>query len=126
MAANLSNWAENAMADWLLGGSAPVRPTSRNVKLHIGDPGEDGTGNAAANTTRKAVTFAAASGGVAASSSSATWTAVSTTETYSHVSVWDDITAGNCIAYGALTASKAMTAGEDFSIPSGDLSLTLS
>lgn len=68
MANELANWAENACMDWLMGGSTPTRPSGRYVKLHIGDPGEDGTTNAAANTTRQAGTFSAASGGATSNS----------------------------------------------------------
>lgn len=125
---SISNYAENKLLDAVVnasttGGGLPT--ADPYVKLHIGDPGEDGTSNAAAETTRKQVAFAAAASGSAASSADATWTNVSTTETYSHISMWDASTAGNCLWTGALTASKAVTAGDTFTIPSGSLTVSL-
>lgn len=95
------------------------------LKLHIGDPGEDGTGNAAGETTRKGISFAAAGSGAVATSADLDWTSVSTSETYSHFSIWDNVTAGALYATGTLTPTSAITAGENFQIASGDLTFTL-
>lgn len=116
---SLSNYLENELLDHIAG-STYTAPAGLYVKLHLGDPGEDCTSNAAVETTRKAVTFAAASGGSMAASGSpvAEWTSVSTTETYTHFSVWDASTAGNPLGYGALSASAAMTAGDTFQLTS--------
>ena len=54
-----------------------------------------------------------------------TWTSVSTSETYSHISLWDASTAGNCVAKGDLTAPKAVNSGDTFEIPSGSLTVSL-
>lgn len=118
---SISNYAENKMLDTLRNTSFAVANTY--VKLHTGDPGEDGANNAATNATRQAVTFSAASSGSMASSANVTWTNVSTTETYSHWSIWDASTAGNCLWTGALSSSAAVTAGDTFQITS--LTLTL-
>lgn len=121
-----TNYAEAKVVDHLLGTTTFTKPTAVYVKLHTGDPGEDATSNAAGETTRKVVTFGAASSpsGVATSNSSADWTSVSTTETYSYFSIWDASSAGNPLLTGALTASVAVTAGDNFSIPSGSLTVT--
>lgn len=111
-----SNFAENEIADWLGANGAPSSVANVYVKLHLGAPGEDGTANAAVETTRQEATFNAASGGAVALTATVTWTNVSTTETYSHISLWDNATAGNCLATGALSATAAMTAGDDFQI----------
>lgn len=94
------------------------------VKLHIGDPGEAGTANAAGETTRKAASFGNSASGTATSDADLTWTNVSTSETYTHVSMWDASTAGNCLGSGALTSSKAVIAADTFVIPSGSLTFT--
>jgi nitrous oxide reductase accessory protein NosL len=123
----MSNYLEDAIANALRGGGNGVSftaPAAVYVKLHTGDPGEAGTSNAAGNTTRQAGTFGASSGGVITSNADITWTSVSTTETYSHVSLWDNSTAGNCLGSGALTSSRAVTAGDTFRIASGQLTFT--
>lgn len=125
---SVSDYAENKLLDAVLnatttGGGLPTADVW--VKLHIGDPGEAGTSNAAGETTRKQASFAAASGGACATNADLTWTNVSTTETISHISLWDASTAGNHLWYGALSASKAVNAGDTFTISSGNLTVSL-
>lgn len=119
----ISNYLEDELLDTLDGSGSAYSASATYLKLHIGDPGEDGTGNPAAETTREAVTFSAASGGSKVSTATVEWTLVSTTETYSHWSMWDNATAGNCLWYGALSANASVTAGDTFEITS--LTLTL-
>jgi hypothetical protein len=96
------------------------------VKLHIGDPGAAGTTNAAANTTRQQATFgAAASGGAISTPAAVEWTSVPNTETYSHVSLWSASTGGTFLGSDDLSSTAAVTAGDTFRIPTGDLDLTL-
>lgn len=120
---SISNYGELAFLNSLRGTAFSV--ANVYVKLHLGDAGEDGTTNPAANTTRQLVTFSAASGGSMASSATVTWTNVSTTETYSHWSLWDSVgpTGGNCLWKGALSSSASVTAGDTFQITSLTLSL---
>ena len=123
---DLTDYAENqllnAMFDNVVG-DLPV--VSVYVKLHLGDPGEDATANAAVEVTRQGPISGAVAVGVYTSDAAITWTSVSTTETYSHVSLWDAATIGNALAKGALTASKAVNSGDTFTIASGDLTVTL-
>jgi hypothetical protein len=119
----ISNFLENELLDTLDGAGSAYSASATYLKLHIGDPGEAGTGNPATETTRKAVSFGAASGGSKTSTATVEWTLVAATETYSHWSLWDNSTAGNCLWYGALSANAAVTAGDTFEITS--LTLTL-
>lgn len=118
---SISNFGENVLLDTLR--NQPFSVAATYLKLHTGDPGEAGTSNAAAETTRQSVSFSAASSGSMSSSATVTWTNVSTTETYTHWSLWDNATTGNCLWSGALSASAAVTAGDTFQITS--LTLTL-
>ena len=122
---SLSDYAENALADHLMGTSSLTMPTVIHAKLHLGDPGEAGTSSPAVETTRSAdIGFGAASGGVATASATVSWTSVSTAETYSHISLWDHPTAGNCLGSGALAASKAVNIGDDFDLTALTFTLT--
>lgn len=124
---SLSNYLEDAIANALRGGGAGTSftaPANVYAKLHTGDPGEDGTANAAGNTTRQAATFGASSGGVISLSNTPAWTSVSTTETYSYVSLWDASSAGNCLGSGAMTSSVAVVAGDNFSLTALTVTLT--
>jgi hypothetical protein len=118
---SISNYAELALLNTLRNTSFAVAATY--VKLHTGDAGEAGTTNAATETTRKAISFSAASSGSMASSATVEWTNVAASETYSHWSLWDASTAGNCLWSGALSSSAAVTAGDTFQITSLTLSL---
>ena len=69
-------------------------------------------------------TFAAASGGTIESDNAQTWVNVAGSEDYTHFSLWDNSTAGNCLFTGTITAN-AVTAGDTFTIASGDIDLTL-
>lgn len=120
-----TNYLENALVNAVFRNTSYTSPATVYVKLHTGDPGEDATNNAASETTRTAVTFGAPSNGVITNSGDVTWSAVSTSETYSHISIWDASTGGNPLVYGALTSPVALTAGGDFTIPTGQLSITL-
>lgn len=96
------------------------------VKLHLGDPGAAGTANPAAETTRKQATFGSAATGRAISNTTAIeWTNVSTTEVYSHVSLWSASTGGTFLGRDDLSSTASVTAGDTFRIPIGDLDLTV-
>lgn len=93
------------------------------VKLHVGDPGANGTANAAVETTRKQATWNAASGGHADNSNTLTWTNVAGTEDYTHFSLWTASTAGT-FGYSGLLVGNALTAGDTAVIAAGDLDIT--
>ena len=109
-----SDYLELKVLDHSLGTSAWTAPTNVYVKLHLGAPGEAATANAAVEATRKIAAFNAASGGSAALTSTLSWVSVSTTETYTHFSIWDAVSAGNALYVGALSSPAVMTAGDDF------------
>ena len=49
---------------------------------------------------------------------------MSTSETYTHVSLWSAATSGTFIASGSITAA-AITAGQNFTIAAGGLAVSL-
>lgn len=122
--------ATNVLNPWLnairSGGSTFTVVAGTFVKLHTGDPGANGTANAAAgSTTRVAVTQGAAAGGaIAMTGTQPQWTNGGTSETISHVSVWDAITSGNFLYSVALTASQAWAAGNTFTLTGLGVTLT--
>lgn len=120
----LTNYAENALLDHILSTTAWTMPTNTYVKLHTGDPGEDATLNAATEALRKVLSFGAAASAAIETDAAVDWDNVSTTETYSHFSIWDALTGGNPLCYGAFAASYSVTAGDDFQIPIGDIDLS--
>ena len=120
---SISNYAELKILEHTTGKTSWTMPATVYVKLHLGDPGEAATSNVAVEDTRKSAAWATAASGAIATSATLEWTSVSTTETYSHWSMWDDLTAGNALWSGALSTSAAATAGDTFQITSLTLSL---
>lgn len=114
----------NSALDAIYRNTSYTGPATLFVQLHVGAPGAAGTSNVAGNTTRKAITFGAASGGVSTSTSDENWTNVSTTETYTHFSIWDASSAGNFIGSGTLTANP-VTAGDTFDLAIGAVTVAL-
>lgn len=94
------------------------------VKLHVGDPGSLGTANPAVETTRKSVSFGAASGGVCVSSSLVSWTNIAGSETATFFTVWDAVSGGNFLFSGSITA-LAYTAGDTLNIGAGAMTVSL-
>jgi hypothetical protein len=97
------------------------------IQLHTGDPGAAGTSNIAGNATRKLVSFGAASGGVMSNDTAITWTSgeVDTSEDYTHWSGWSASSSGTFVGSGTVSAN-AVTSGDEFELPIGDVDLTLS
>lgn len=92
-------------------------------KLHTGAPGATGANNAAAETTRKQGSFAAAASATVSTNAQLQWTNVAGSEDYTHYSMWTASTAGTCGHTGTVTAN-AVTAADTFTIASGDLDIS--
>lgn len=125
MAAGLASAIANSILNALCRNVAWSQPAAFWVKLHTGDPGAAGATNAATETTRKQATFSAAASGAITTSADLTWTNVAATETITHISFWDASTAGTFLGSDALAASKALTAGDTFTLAAGDIDLDL-
>ncbi len=125
MATGLASGIANSILDSLARNVSWTPPAAFCVKLHTGDPGAAGTANAAGNTTRVAVTCSAASGGSITNSADIAWTNVSTSETYSFVSFWSATSAGTFLGSDDLNTSRAVLAGDNFTISAGSLTLAL-
>jgi hypothetical protein len=123
MATGVSSYLANAWLD-AVGNNTSFAVATVYVKLHVGDPGANGTSNAATETTRKAASFAAASTGSIASDAAITWTNIAGSQDATHFTAWDNVSAGNFLFSGTITAN-AYTAGDTFTISSGALTVSL-
>lgn len=93
------------------------------VKLHTADPSAAGTNAPSAVTTRNQLTLNAASGGACTLSALAAYS-MTATETITHVSVWDNPTAGTILATGVLSVSKAVNNGDTLTFNTFSVSIT--
>jgi hypothetical protein len=125
---SISNYLEGKILNKVFKATDFTSPTVY-AQLHGGDPGDDGTSNVLAGyTTRSsAISFGTVSGGSVASSADITWTSITPSGSglISHVSLWDASTSGNCLWTGALTPNRTVSSGDNLTIPSGSLIISL-
>ena len=78
---------------------------------------------------RKAVTatgFGAASGGAITNPAEFKWTdATANWGTITHIGLYDAVSGGNLLVYGALTSSVAITSGDIFKIPASGFTIQM-
>lgn len=100
------------------GGTTDTVVAGTFVKLHTADPGVAGTTAAAVGSATR-VTVAQAASTVALLAMTGTaplWTNAATTETITHISVWDAITAGNFMYSVLLGTPQPWVAGNTFTL----------
>jgi hypothetical protein len=126
--ANLSDWSENALLDWLMGGASPTRPTTRYLALFTAAPNDAGGGTEVSGNgyARQAFTSGAASGGTCSNDAAVAFTASGGNfSTVSHIGVFSASTGGNLLWHGAMAASKTVNDGDTLNFAIGDLDFTL-
>jgi len=126
---SLSNLFETRVLTWLLTGDAVTRPSSFYVALFTSNPDEDASGTEVSTSgtayARQSVSFTV-SGNTASNSAAIEFpTATASYGTVTHIGVFDASTAGNLIAYAALSTSKAIDTGDVLRINSAELDVTL-
>jgi hypothetical protein len=110
----------------MLSGTAFTAPVGAFIKLHTADPGAAGaTAAAVGSAVRVAITYAAAAAGVKSMNGTLpVWTNGGTTETITHISSWDAITAGTFLWDAVLTAAQAWASTNTFTLTSLSLTMT--
>ena len=125
----ISNYLENALLNATLRNTSYTSPATVYAALFTSDPTDAGTGTECTGTgyTRKAITFAAPSGGVTTNSAAACEFDQATGDwgTITHFGIFDAITTGNLLYYGALTTSKVIESGDVFKFSTSSVSVTL-
>jgi len=126
---SFSNHLETEILDHVFGGNAYTAPGTLYLALFTSNPDEDGSGTEVSTSgtayARQTVTFTV-SGNTATTDAAVEYsTATANFGTVTHVGVMDASTAGNLLAYAALTSSKTIETGDVFRVPAGDLDITL-
>lgn len=96
------------------------------IKLYKGAAGAAGTENAATETNRKKVTWAAPASKIIKNSAALEWVEVTTTETYKEIGMWSAEAAGTFYGAFALTSERSVNNGDTFKIAAEKLSITAS
>ena len=127
MANGVSATLANSWLDALCNNTSYAE-TNTYAKLHLADPGAAGTTSPCTETTRKVLSFAAASGGAISLDTTASWTswpAPANGETVSDISVWDDVSTGNFLYSANLAANKTLNTGDTFNLTNITITFTV-
>jgi hypothetical protein len=126
---SLSNTFETHTLNYLFTTTSVTRPTAWYIALFTSNPDEDASGTEVSTSgtayARQSVTFSV-SGNTATNTAAIEFpTATASYGTVTHVGVFDAASAGNLIAYAALTTSKAIDTGDVLRLPANDLDVTM-
>mgnify|MGYP003661453300 FL=1 len=124
---SFTNFLETEILDHVFAGNAYSAPSNVYLGLYTATPNDTGGGTELSGSGYARQTMAMSVSGNTATNSAAEEFAKATGSwgTVTHVGVFDAATSGNLLAYGALSASKAIATGDVFRIPAGDLDITL-
>ena len=126
---SLSNTFETHTLQYLFTTTSVTRPTAWYIALFTSNPAEDASGTEVSTSgtayARQSATFTV-SGNEATNSAAIEFpTATASYGTVTHIGVFDAVSAGNLIAYAALTTSKAIDTGDVLRLPANDLDITM-
>ncbi len=127
MADNLPNTIENQLLDALVGTSAYTVTTPIKLALMTANgsdsaPGTEVTGGSYA---RQTITFGAASSGSITNGSAVTFTGMPAC-TVVGIEIWDNAGSPKRLAYGPLTVSRTVSAGDSVEFATSAVTLSLS
>lgn len=132
---SFSDFLEDELLDQIFGALAYAAPATLYVALSTTTPSDDGTnftepsGNAYArvSVTNNKTTWNTASGGAVDNAIEIAFPQATPAGwgTVTHFGVYDALTVGNQLAWGALTASKVIDALDTAKFAAGDLDATL-
>ena len=124
---SFSNYLENKVLDHVFGGVAYTAPATLYVGLFTSSPGETGSGTEVSGGSYARQTIAFTVTGSQASNTAAVEfpTATASWGTITFAAIYDALSGGNLLAYGALTTSKTIDNGDVFRIPAGDFDINL-
>jgi hypothetical protein len=126
VAGNLTNYLESKLIDHFLGTTTYTKPSAVYVGLFTVTPGEAGGGTevTGGSYARQTATFGAASSGSTTNSGNIDFTGMPAATTVA-IGIFDAITSGNMLLYGALTTNKTTDAGDTLRIATGSLSVSI-
>lgn len=126
MAGNLSDYLENKLLDHFLATTSYTAPAAVYVALYTVAPADAGGGTevAGGSYVRKAATFTAASGGATSNSANIDFEGMPAC-TVVAIGIHDNVSSGNLLVHGTLTANKTLDAGDTLRIATGDLDISI-
>jgi hypothetical protein len=128
--AQLSDFAEKLLLDWMMTTGTATRPTAWFLALYTAAPNDAGGGTevSGAGYARQSITFPAATSptGTTSNSNAIEFTASGGSfGTISHVAIHTASTGGNMLWHGPLSTPRTIAEGEKLSFAVGSVTLTL-
>ena len=124
----LTNFTEKKILDHVLKTGSYSPPATVYLGLSTADPTHDGSGWANPTYTgyaRKAITFAAAGSRAIAQTGVVTFDPCTLgTSTVTYFGIWDQLSGGNLMAYGALSVPKTIVANNTPTVASGQCTVS--
>lgn len=124
----ISNYLENVIINHFLRNTPTSSPSAVYLALYTTDPTDADTGTevSGGSYARQAITFSAPSNGSTSNSSTITFpTATGNWGTITHMGIRDASSGGNLLFYGPLATPKTITAGDQFIVNTGNLTVTI-
>lgn len=125
---SFSNFLELEVLDHVFRNSAYTAPSTIYVALFTAAPNDAGGGTEVSGNgyARQSMAFSDASSGSISNSGSVEFpTATGSQGTITHMGLFDASSSGNLLAYGALTASKAVDSGDVFRFNASSVTISL-
>ena len=122
----MSNYLEAALGNAVLRNISYTSPAKVYLSLHTSDPGGTGANEVTAGDyARQEIAFDAPTSGVFPNTANVD-SPVSSSDhgTATHFGVWDDVSAGNFLVGGELTASRTYNIDQFLRVVAGELSVT--
>ena len=125
MASKKSNYLKSKFVQHVKGQASFTMPTNLYLALYTSDPtvADTGTEVAGGSYARQLLSFAAESGGSAASNTAENFTNMPNA-TVSHWGLRDASSGGNLMYFGNFDIPQIVTAGQTFTINSGNIVIT--
>jgi hypothetical protein len=125
----LSNYAESQVIKWLMTAAGVTRPSAWYVALHTADPGETGataelSGNGYA---RQSAAFTEDTNGLVDNDADVTFgpNTGSNWGEITHISIWDAVSSGNCLAKGAISSPVTINVNDSLKFAAGQLDVSI-
>ena len=126
--AEMSNYLETKVLDYVLRNTADWAPTAVYLALHTADPTDAGSGAevSGGSYARQACAFDAAhaTNGNTANTDAESFTVMPAC-TVTHIGIWDAASSGNLLFHTAVDTSMAVLAGDTISVAAGAITITL-
>ena len=126
--AEISDYLEKKILDYVLRNTADWAPAAVYLALHPADPVDAGSGAevSGGSYARQAIAFDAAHAttGVTQNTDIETFTSMPAA-TVTHIGIWDAASSGNLLFHTPVTSSKTVGSGDTISVAVGAITITL-